>query len=94
MSFEQSSSSDVLLQRIKYEIFKAGALKEIAHRIGTRRGWRTHPDHARQMARWGRNVNQMLDGLAVGRSWSLLDHLDAVDVLGFDPLDSDTRQAA
>lgn len=86
MSFEKSSSADVLLQRIKYEIFKAGAGKEIAYRIGTRRGWRTHPDMDRQLRRWLRNVNQMLDGLDCKRTWSLLDHLDAVAVLGFDPM--------
>lgn len=85
MSFEKDSSSAQLLQYIKHEIRKAGAMGEIAVRIGTRRGWRTHRDPAKQQQRWELNAWQLLDPF--GRStWSLLDHLDACEVLGFDPL--------
>lgn len=94
MSLTQSSSNEARLQRIKYEIYKSGRMKEIASRIGERRGWRKHRDEEKQLERWARNVNQMLDGLDCNRHWSYLDHRDAIDVLGFDPAEGDDARKA
>lgn len=84
MIAKDSSGIDAALQRTKHALRSAGATKAVAHAIGTRRGWRHHRDPDRTLERWVRNVMQMLDGTD-SRHWSLLDHLDAVAVLGWDP---------
>lgn len=84
MTAQNDRASESVLQRTKRAVDEAGCIDELAQVIGTRLRWRPHRDPDQQQRRWRLNVWQKLDG--TGRwSWSLLDHLDARKLLGFDP---------
>ncbi len=59
---------------------RAGLLKELAHRIGTYRGWTSSPET------WYATVCHQLNERHAFQ-WSLRDHLIAVELLGYDPAD-------